>query len=171
MKQYLESLYLERYLASEMTFGFEFEGIYNLRVNRDATEKEFIKIIKYYFPEWKGRDIDDDSSIESDMGERTFEWQSPILNMTMQNIQRTIAFFTELNDINFFKTKCNFKNLFCFTNNDKSFLIYDVKTKKILFNKYYFLESNKQDQLEIFLKQTNFQRTKTNILNKTQFEK
>ena len=54
---------------------------------------------------------------------------------------------------------------------DKSFLIYDVKTKKILFNKYYFLESNKQDQLEIFLKQTNFQRAKTNILNKTQFEK
>lgn len=77
----------------------------------------------------------------------------------------------KLNDINFFQTKCNFKNLFCFTNNDKSFLIYDVKTKKILFNKYYFLESNKQDQLKIFLKQTNFQRAKTNILNKTQFEK
>ena len=77
----------------------------------------------------------------------------------------------KLNDINFFQTKYNFKNLFCFTNNDKSFLIYDVKTKKILFNKYYFLESNKQDQLKIFLKQTNFQRAKTNILNKTQFEK
>lgn len=77
----------------------------------------------------------------------------------------------KLHDIDYFKQKFNFKNLFCFTNNDKSFLIFDIKTKKILFQKYYLLESNKQDQLKIFLKQTNFQRTKTNILNKTQFEK
>ena len=77
-----------------------------------------------------------------------------------------------INDINFFSTQYQIKNLIFLKNNDNSFLVFDIKKNKIVFNKYYLIKDiDKESQFLDFYKQTNFERLKTNILNKTIFEK
>ena len=77
-----------------------------------------------------------------------------------------------INDINFFSTQYQIKNLIFLRNNDNSFFVFDIKKNKIVFNKYYLIKDKDIDsQFLDFYKQTNFERLKTNILNKTIFEK
>lgn len=77
-----------------------------------------------------------------------------------------------INDINFFSIHYKIKNLIFLRNNDNSFFVFDIKRNNVLFNKYYLVKNQNIDsQLLDFYKQTNFERLKTNILNKTIFEK
>lgn len=77
-----------------------------------------------------------------------------------------------MNDINFFSTHYKIKNLIFLKNDDNSFFVFDIKKSKIVFNKYYLVKNQSIDsQIFDFYKQTNFERLKTNILNKAIFEK
>lgn len=77
-----------------------------------------------------------------------------------------------MNDIDFFSTHYKIKNLIFLKNDDNSFFVFDIKKSKIVFNKYYLIKNQNIDsQIFDFYKQTNFERLKTNILNKTIFEK
>lgn len=95
MRSILEELYTEQYLASEFTFGFEFEFLAD-----EDDEEDVWRIIHRYFPEDKEKDFQDDGSIESDdydNNSRGYEWPSPPMNVTIENIKRTINMFRELN--------------------------------------------------------------------------
>jgi len=86
----LQQFLNEKYLHSEYKFGFEFEGIYPFVTSFKEIHKDLTHIDNI----WRSGKVVEDTSIKNfDADEQTsFEYTSPILSFTPQNIQKTITF-------------------------------------------------------------------------------
>lgn len=80
----------EKYLHGEYKFGFELEGIYPFVTSFKQIHQELIHIDNI----WRSGKVIDDTSVKNfDTDEQmSFEYTSPILSFTPQNIQKTITF-------------------------------------------------------------------------------
>lgn len=107
-------IYTEEYLASQFTFGFEFEGFSFDEENYN----NFERLVSRYFSEHKLKNdksifntysnLDDDSSIEPEYSENyTFEYASPTFYFTPKNLERTILFLTRAFKFTQTNTSCS----------------------------------------------------------------